>query len=71
MASDSRDRVFGIRDAAVARAQVNNLRQAATFRSMQQGGGVQAQPSGHFDEEGNWQAAPATGVIFFGPPGFA
>jgi hypothetical protein len=60
-----------IRDAAVARAQVNNVRQAGTFRQIQQGGPVWAQPGGSFDDQGNWQPTPATGVLFFGPPGFS
>ena len=69
MSKDFRDPLFAIRDAAVARAQVNNARQAGTFRAIQQGGGAELQPSGAFDPNGNWIAAPVVGVLFFGAPG--
>ena len=69
MSKDFRDPFFATRDAAVARAQVNNARQAGTFRAVQQGADIQGQPSGYFDDAGNWQTTRATGVLFFGAPG--
>lgn len=60
-----------IKDAAVGTARQQGGLLSGTLATVQAGANDTRVVNGYWDDDGTWVERPTSGIIFFGPPGFA